>query len=313
MTNVFHHPTGESIYEQSAPPLDNGCSGQQVPTVHVISDSLGDTAADVALAAASQFSSGAVHIERLPKAQSMDQIKLFLDIHAPENSPEMQDKMVVLYTIADPILREELKWELERRDIVAVDLLGPSVQALSKLTGEVPSGKSGAIRRTDARYFRRIEAMEFSVNHDDGRNTSELDEADIVLIGVSRTSKTPLSMYLAFQGYKVANVPLAPGMAPPEELFEVEPYRIFGLISTPEVLSEIRARRLGSQEALKVAGSYAEPTKIEDELADARALMRKLGCIVIRTDNKAVEETAQEILMYFEAAEQARLRKKSSI
>lgn len=288
--------------------LDFGCAGSAVPTVHVISDSLGDTAAEVALAAASQFSSGAVHIERLPKAQSMDQIKLFLDIHAPKGDLEAQRRMVVFYTIADPIFREELRWELDRRELRSVDLLGPSVDALAWLTGEVPSGKSGAIRRTDARYFRRIEAMEFSVNHDDGRNTHELAKADIVLIGVSRTSKTPLSMYLAFQGYKVANVPLAVGMTPPPELFDVEPFRIFGLISTPEVLSEIRQRRLGSEAALLAAGAYAAPEKIEDELKDARGLMRRLGCIVIRTDNKAVEETAQEILMYFEAAELARMR-----
>lgn len=293
-----------SQYYGDEPGLDAGCSSSVVPTVHVISDSLGDTAADVALAAASQFSSGAVHIERLPKAQSIEQIKLFLDSRLPDNGQEA----VVFYTIANPVLREELKWELDRRDIVSVDLLGPSVDALSRLTGEVPSGKSGAIRRTDARYFRRIEAMEFSVNHDDGRNTNELTQADIVLIGVSRTSKTPLSMFLAFQGYKVANVPLAVEMEPPHELFDVEPYRLFGLISTPEVLSEIRYQRLGSQEAIKAAGAYADADKIEQELKDARDLMRRLGCIVIRTNNKAVEETAQEILMYFEAAEAARAR-----
>lgn len=292
----------------SGPTIDFGSSGSSVPTVHVISDSLGDTAADVALAAASQFSSGAVHIERLPKAQNMDQVKLFLDIQAHKRAGKQDKPLTVFYTIADPIFREELAWELDRREIISVDLLGPSVAALSQLTGEMPSGKSGAIRRTDARYFRRIEAMEFSVNHDDGRNTNELTQADIVLIGVSRTSKTPLSMYMAFQGYRVANVPLAPGMEPPAELFDVETHRLYGLISTPQVLSEIRHRRLGSEEALAAAGSYAEPLVIEDELKEARALMRRLGCIVIRTDNKAVEETAQEILLYFEAAEMARAK-----
>lgn len=294
--------------DQDRPSLDFGTSGVSVPTVHVISDSLGDTAADVALAAASQFSSGAVHIERLPKAHNMDQVKLFLDIQTQKKKGERNQALTVFYTIADPIFREELAWELERRDIISVDLLGPSVSALSQLTGEAPSGKSGAIRKTDARYFRRIEAMEFSVNHDDGRNTHELTEADIVLIGVSRTSKTPLSMYMAFQGYRVANVPLAPGMEPPAELFEVDTHRLYGLISTPQVLSEIRHRRLGSEQALLAAGSYAEPMIIEDELKEARALMRRLGCIVIRTDNKAVEETAQEILLYFEAAEMARAK-----
>lgn len=283
---------------------------KRAPVVHVISDSLGDTAADVALAAVSQFSAGAVHIERLAKAQNMSEIKKFLD-----RTEKLREKMgldpsnvALFYTIADPILREELSWELEQRNMKGLDILGPAVQALAAITGEVPSGKSGVQRSTDARYFRRIEAMEYSVNHDDGRNTHNLKEADIVLIGVSRTSKTPLSMYLAFQGYKVANVPLALGMQPPEELFDIEPYKIYGLLSTPEVLSEIRNRRLGSDQARSAAGSYADKSEIMAELKDARALMRKLGCIVIRTDNKAVEETAQEILKYYEAAVRARNR-----
>ena len=281
---------------------------KHVPTVHVISDSLGDTAADVALAAASQFSAGAVHIERLAKAQNMSEIKKFLDSAQSYIDKTGQDpsKLALFYTIADPILREELRWELEQREIRGLDILGPAVDALAAITGEIPSGKSGVQRSTDARYFRRIEAMEYSVNHDDGRNTHNLDEADIVLIGVSRTSKTPLSMYLAFQGYKVANVPLAIGMEPPAELYDIEPYKIYGLLSTPEVLSEIRNRRLGSDRARNAAGSYADKSEISEELKDARDLMRRLGCIVIRTDNKAVEETAQEILKYYEAAVRAR-------
>lgn len=293
MSNVSHELNTSAEYNVSQ------------PTVHVISDSLGDTAADLALAAASQFSSGSVNIVRLPKANSIEQVKSFLDgreaIDPLLGSGDRE--LVVFYTIADPIFRAEVAWELERRGADALDLLGPAVEALESLTGEKPSGKSGVIRRTDARYFRRIEAMEFSVNHDDGRNTQDLAKADIVLIGVSRTSKTPLSMYLAFQGYKVANVPLAKGVIPPEELFEVESWRIFGLLSTPELLREVRTKRLGSAKVMRVAGGYADPELIHDELAEARGLMKQLGCIVIRTDNRAVEETAQEILRYFSAAE----------
>ncbi|MDO5044202.1 MAG: pyruvate, water dikinase regulatory protein [Coriobacteriia bacterium] len=282
----------------------------RIPTVHVISDSLGDTAADVALAAASQFSMGSVHIDRLMKAQTIEQVKNFLDQREFdfEKTEQGFESFVIFYTIADPILREELAWELERRGIDGLDLLGPAVDMLSKLTGEAPSGKSGVIRKTDARYFRRIDAMEYSVNHDDGRNPESLDRADIVLIGVSRTSKTPLSMYLAFQGYKVANVPLALGVKPPEQLYDIEPYKIFGLLSTPEVLSEIRYRRLGDDKTRAAAKSYADTFEIEKELKEARAFMRELGCIVIRTNNKAVEETAQEILKYYEAHELAQIR-----
>ncbi len=284
---------------ESYKPLD-AQGGSSVPTVHVISDSLGDTAADVALAAAAQFDNGTVHIERLPKVTSIEQVRRFILQREHTLAPE---KILVFHTIANPVLREELKDELARRGIPAIDLLGPALDAIARLTGESPHGQAGVLRRTDERYFRRIEAMEFFVSHDDGRNPEELTKADIVLIGVSRTSKTPLSMYLSVQGYKVANIPLAKGVEPPKELFDVESFRIFGLLSTPQTLSTIRNERLGSLEARNVAGSYADPLCIEEELDEARALMRRLGCIVIRTDGRAVEETSQVILGYFQRAE----------
>ena len=178
---------------ESYKPLD-AQGGSSVPTVHVISDSLGDTAADVALAAAAQFDNGTVHIERLPKVTSIEQVRRFILQREHTLAPE---KILVFHTIANPVLREELKDELARRGIPAIDLLGPALDAIARLTGESPHGQAGVLRRTDERYFRRIEAMEFFVSHDDGRNPEELTKADIVLIGVSRTSKTPLSMYLS--------------------------------------------------------------------------------------------------------------------
>ncbi|MBS5449652.1 MAG: kinase/pyrophosphorylase [Coriobacteriia bacterium] len=273
---------------------------QSVPTIHVISDSLGDTAADVALAAAAQFDAGIVHIERLPKASSLRQISEYLDAHLAQDGPE---HFLVFHTIANRELRTALEAELVRRKVPHIDVLGPALDAIAQLTGEQPHGQAGVIRRTDERYFRRIEAMEFFVSHDDGRNPQDLTKADIVLVGVSRTSKTPLSMYLSFHGYKVANIPLAKGSEPPHELFDVEPFRVFGLMSTPEVLSTIRNERLGSDRVREVAGAYADPCAIADELDEARALMRRLGCIVIHTDGRAVEETAQVILGYFDRAE----------
>lgn len=143
--------------------------------------------------------------------------------------------------------------------IRSVDLIGPTLAVLSSLIGVPPKGVAGVIHRTDDRYFHRIEAMEYFVEHDDGRGCDDLSGADIVLLGVSRTSKTPLSMYLAYQGYKVANVPLAHGMEPPKSIYEVDPMRLFGLISTVDVISEIRDSRLGDDYARAVAGSYAGP------------------------------------------------------
>lgn len=294
--------------ERDAAPL-SAPGGAFVPTIHVVSDSLGETAADVALAAAAQFEHGTVHIERLPKVTSVEQVRRFI----LESGHEVPcDKLLVFHTIANRKLREEIQSELERNGVHALDLLGPALDAIERLTGERPRGQAGVIRRTDERYFRRIEAMEFFVAHDDGRNPEELAKADIVLIGVSRTSKTPLSMYLSFHGYKVANIPLARGVEPPKELFDVEPFRIFGLISTPEVLSTIRHERLGGLEARQVAGSYSDPLCIQEELDEARALMRRLGCIVVHTNGRAVEETSQIILGYFLRAEAAYERRAHS-
>jgi regulator of PEP synthase PpsR (kinase-PPPase family) len=267
------------------------------PIIHIISDSLGDSAATMAAAAASQFSDGNVIIERLPKVTTLDQIKAFVEEHLSQEQQLGNNEMVLYHTIADVQLRAELEDYLLDKPVAQVDLIGPAIDAIAEATGRMPKGKPGLIRKTNQEYFNRVEALEFAVDHDDGRNTEQLDQADIVIIGVSRTSKTPLSIYLATQGYKVANVPLAAGVEPPKQLYDLDKRRIFGLTSQAGLLSEIRYRRLG--DAKEVAGSYAEPGNVQADLDQARALMRRLGCIVVRTDNRAIEETAQEILRYW--------------
>ena len=257
------------------------------PTVIVISDSLGDTACEVVLAASGQFDEGAFRLLRLPKVTSVEQVKSFV---GPRVDADHRD-VAVFHTIVDPALRARVLDYLGMLHIRSVDLIGPTLAVLSSLIGVPPKCVAGVIHKTDDRYFHRIEAMEYFVEHDDGRGCDDLSGADIVLLGVSRTSKTPLSMYLAYQGYKVANVPLAHGMEPPKSIYEVDPMRLFGLISTVDVISEIRDSRLGDDYARAVAGSYAEPESVRSELAEARALMKRLGCFVVRTDGKAIEES----------------------
>ena len=184
------------------------------------------------------------------------------------------------------------------RGVNAVDILGPGVELLARASGLTPQAVVGAYRLPDEAYFDRIEAMEFAVKHDDGQQPEGLLEADIVLIGVSRTSKTPLSMYLASKGFRVANVPLVPLSEPPTELFEVDPRRVFGLISSVETLTEIRSKRM--DELGSYVPGYAERERVEVELEEARALMRRIGCLIVRTDNRAIEETAQDIIRYLE-------------
>lgn len=263
----------------------------KLATVLVISDALGETAASVALAAAGQFDEGAVAIERLSRVQDARQVKSYL-----EPLLSAGKEIAAFHTIVQDELRSEVTGLLVEQGIAAVDLLGPAIDSIAALTGLAPKGIPGIIHQTDERYFQRIACMEYTVEHDDGRGADDLSTADIVLIGVSRTSKTPLSMYLALQGYRVANIPLAPQMEPPQALFEVDPGRIFGLVTTMEAIAPIRAQRLGATLAQSIAGSYADPTSIELEFAYARSLMKRLGCFVVHTDGKAIEESATEII-----------------
>lgn len=273
-----------------------------LPTIHVISDSVGLTAQALARAAAAQFGVTSPCIEVLPHVRSFSEVKEFIDEHGALHARiKGDDTLLVFYTIVDSVLREQLSaYAAQKPNVVAVDLLTNAIDSIAQLSGRVPSSKPGGLHVADQHYFRRIEAIEFTIAHDDGRNPQEVTQADIVLLGVSRSSKTPTSIYLSQQGYKVSNIPLDPSTEPPREIYDVDRTRLFGLMTTPDVLVGIRQRRLGN--AAAVAGRYADPEYVYEDLDRARALMRKLGCIVIHTENRAVEETAQEILRYYERA-----------
>ncbi len=271
-----------------------------LPTIHVVSDSVGITAQAVARAAAAQFGVTNPNIEVLPKVRSFEEVATFIDEHTDYHRKTYGDgRILVFYTLVDSELsRKVAEFFSGRDDVVAVDLMTGALSAITQMTGKRPSVTPGSVHIADRNYFKRIEAIEFTIEHDDGRNPQDLQKADIVLLGVSRSSKTPTSIYLAQQGFKVANVPLDPSTEPPAQLFDVERSRLFGLMISPEALVGIRQRRLGN--AIGVAGAYADPEYIYRDLEEARALMRKLGCIVVHTENRAVEETAQEILRYYE-------------
>lgn len=178
---------------------------------------------------------------------------------------------------------------------MAVDVLTSAVAAVSEMSGMEPVGKPGMLRVVDHNYFKRIGALEFTIAHDDGQNPEDLTKADIVLLGVSRSSKTPLSIYLAQQGLRVANVPLDPTTEPPSQIFDVDRTRLFGLMITPEVLLDIRRKRIkkaagkaGGGQFAMLAKNYADPEYIYRDLEASRALMRRLGCIVVHTEGRAV-------------------------
>ena len=282
--------------------LPQNSSVPDLPIIHVISDSVGITAQAVARAAAAQFGESNPRIEVLPKVDNFDEVRQYLDQHSVINEPEHADgRLLVFYTLVDRKMADKLEeYAANSKHISVVDIMSAPINAIAEFSGLKPSTEPGSLHVADQHYFRRIEAIEYSIAHDDGRNPQDLTSADIVLIGVSRSSKTPLSIYLSQEGYKVANVPLDLQTEPPKELQFVDSTRLFGLVTTPEVLTNIRKRRLGS--AQSIVKGYADHEKVCQDLEKARALMRKLGCIVIHTDNRAVEETAQEILRYYELA-----------
>jgi regulator of PEP synthase PpsR (kinase-PPPase family) len=150
----------------------------------------------------------------------------------------------------------------------------------------------------DTSYFKRIEAIEFAVQADDGASIRRLDEADIVLVGVSRTSKTPLSIYLGYLGYKAANVPIVKGIEPPAQLWEVEPARVVGVTLKPELLAAIRERRVRQMRGS--SRSYADLEDVYEDLDHAEAVHRKLGCPVLEVSTLAIEETAHRIIRLVE-------------
>lgn len=279
-----------------------GKSSKTLPTVHIVSDSVGTTAQAVVRATAACFEVFDPAIEVLPHVTSAKEMIADLDAHVSLHRRIGESPFVLFYTLVSPEMRSALQDYIAKNDdiIIAVDAMSDALNALSKASNTEPIAKPGKIHSVNEYYFRRIDAMEFTISHDDGRNPQDLSKADIVLIGVSRSSKTPLSIYLSQMGYRVANVPLDPQSDPPKEIFEVDPTRLFGLIISAEVLADIRKKRLGK--ATNVAASYADLECVYQDLESARALMRKLGCIVIRTDNRAIEETAQEILRYYENA-----------
>ena len=259
-------------------------------SVHVVSDALGETGEMVARAVISQYASGDFRIEQLPRITTPDQLRSEVRSHCGSFC-------IFFYTLVNEELRTEME-ALCDEGVNGVDLLGPSVSLLERVTGKHPSGRAGAVHDIDREYFDRIAAMEFAVSHDDGRNAEALPDADVVLIGVSRSSKTPLCMYLAYKGIRAANVPLAPHVDPPKELFELDPRRVFGLTTNAELLINIRQDRM--REMRTFVPRYTEREAVEEELTEARALMRKIGCLVIRTDNRAIEEAAQDIIRHLE-------------
>jgi hypothetical protein len=260
----------------------------QIPVIYVISDALGETAEFVSRAAAAQFNGIKTKIRRVPYVLDETHIDDILE-------EAVEEQAILVYTLVLTNLRLYIERRAKEKNLITIDILSPLISALADKTGLDPKNIPNVTHRLDEQYFRKVEAVEFAVKYDDGKDPRGLLYADVVLIGVSRTSKTPLSMYLAHKGIKAANIPLVPEVTPPRELYEVPRNKVFGLILSPEKLNQIRSERLKTL-GLGASADYANLNRIMEELDYAKQIMKKIGCVIIDTTNKAVEETASVIL-----------------
>ncbi|MEA3010523.1 MAG: [pyruvate, water dikinase]-phosphate phosphotransferase / [pyruvate, water dikinase] kinase [Sphingomonadales bacterium] len=256
--------------------------------LHLLSDSTGETLEVIATACLAQFEGVEVRRHLWPMVRSEGHLDRVLD--DVERRPGL-----VLYTLVNNTLRRELEQKTRRRGIHAVAALDPVAHALSVVLGREAAGRPGRQHALDAAYFARVDAIQFSIAHDDGIGSDNWEEADIVLAGVSRTSKTPTSIYLANRGYKVANIPLVPEAPPPPSLFLLRHPLVVGLTTNPDRLVQIRRNRLL---ALNQAPEtdYVDIEAVNAELAFARRLFADNDWPVIDVTRRSIEETAFAIV-----------------
>ena len=256
--------------------------------IHLVSDSTGETLNAMARAVCARFDD-VLPIEHIYSlVRSPRQLERVL--REVEGSPG-----VVLHTIVDKDLRAELERGCRELEMPCVAALDPMVAALARYLGASISTRVGAQHALDNDYFNRMDALSYAINHDDGQGTQDLESADVVLVGVSRTSKTPTSIYLAHRGIRAANVPLVPGSEPPAQLFKLKRAVVVGLTLSPDRLIQIRRNRLLNLRENRES-TYIELDAVREEIIRARRMFEKYGWPVIDVTRRSVEETAAAII-----------------
>jgi len=264
-------------------------SQDNIYTIFILSDSTGETAVTMLRAALVQYNEKEINIVRCKNIRSDEQVLGVIE-------DCFNRRGMILYTCASPILRKKIAELCLEKSIPSIDLLGPLINTLDHFFGVQSSSQVGALRQTDDMYFKRIEAIEYTVRHDDGKTLADLDKADIVLVGISRTSKTPLSIFLSHKGWKVANVPLVVESPLPEQLFKIDQRKIVGLIIDIDSLQRIRKNRL-EKFGQDTGGEYASIQQILKEIEYAENLFKQnRRWPVFNVTERALEETASEIV-----------------
>ena len=265
--------------------------------LHVVSDATGETATRVVAATEAQFPDQPFVTVRHPRVETIADLQLVL--------ARMEDRRAVLiFTLVEPTLRLVMRELCEDAGVDFCDLLAEPLAAVAKVSGRRAEMRPRARPALDEGYFKRIAAIEFAVKTDDGVGRS-LPQADVVLVGVSRTSKTPLSIYLGYLGWKATNVPLVKGIEPPKALFEIDSARIVGLTIDAKRLAEIRSERL-----VLMGGDrrYADLNEVYEDLEHAAEIHKRLGCPVIDVSELSIEEIALRIVQTVEGRLAGRIR-----
>ncbi|MFG1347577.1 pyruvate, water dikinase regulatory protein [Xanthobacter autotrophicus DSM 431] len=256
--------------------------------LHLVSDATGETLINVGRAACAQYVN-VLPIEHVyPLVRSMKQLDRVLS--EIESNPG-----IVLYTLVDKEIRERLKASCRELGVPYLSVMAPVVQLFQSYLGGEPTPRVGGQHSLDASYFKRIDALNFTVMHDDGHMTDDLENADVVLLGVSRTSKTPTSIYLANRGIKTANIPLVPNVPLPPNVEKLKKPLVVGLVASPERIVEIRQNRLLSLNAVEAGTSYTDREAVSEEIAFSRRLCARNGWPLIDVTRRSIEETAATI------------------
>lgn len=258
------------------------------PPIHIFSGGKGLPANSLVESMLVQFPNNKIPVKINPDITSLERLeKAFEDVRTSGG--------IVVHTMVNKHLRDHLICSCQELGIRQFDLTGDLITYMSGLLEQEPLNEPGLFRKMNLEYYDRIEAIEYTIASDDGLNPRSIHDADIILTGVSRTGKTPLSIYMAMLGWKVANVPLVYGVDPPEDLFQVDPKRVFGLdISTNRLVSH-RIKRL-SDFGYDNSTSYIEPKEIRSELDYAQSIFRRGGFTIIKVTNKPIESVSNEII-----------------
>src|SRR2546425_453017 len=268
--------------------------------LHLVSDATGETLTTVARAATAQYTK-VMPVEHVyPLVRTQKQLdRVLAEI---EESPG-----IVLYTLLEEDLMQRLENHCREAGLPCLSILGPVLQLLQSYLGTETSHRVGAQHVLNAEYFKRIDALNYTMLHDDGQHIEDLEEADVVLVGVSRTSKTPTSIYLANRGIRAANVPLVPGIAIPHQLETLKKPLVVSLHATPERLIQVRQNRLLSMGAGPGNDDYIDRQSVTDEVAYARRLCAKFSWAQLDVTRRSIEETAAAVLKLFTDRQRQRL------